>query len=165
MDINNIIMTTKEAQAMGIITLEDRKVAKKTLDEAVAMYCDDKLPNNEFACSAKEAFICKSILRGRGIPVQTEFEDGNGSFTVFPTKEMLYDEELTGYVSFYPVKSATFLKKDAHRATAWRLKMFESGYKWIENPYNPNGKVDYDHATRYYFDPFKMIFWVVDLGG
>lgn len=145
-----------------IITIAD---AKKTLEEAIAKYRNGEIKDS-FACSVKEALICKNILRHMGVIVTASYEDGKGGYTDKASTEMIRDYDLTGYITFNPVKKATFLKKDAKRAWKWRLMMFDEGYRWVENPYNPKAKVvDYTRAQRYYFDILKKIFWVVDLGG
>ena len=144
------------------ITMAD---VKKTFEEVLEKYRSGEI-EGDFACSAKEAFIITNMLRRKGAIAVAQYEDGKGNFTTVPTNDMLKDFELTGYVTFWvPLHEATFLKKDSHRATAWRIRMFNDGYKWVENPHNPKKVVNYDHATRYYVDVIKKLFWVVDLGG
>lgn len=144
------------------ITLKD---AKNTLEEVLEKYRNGELPTMSFAASVLEINYCTGKLKAMGCSVDASYEDGYGNYVDTPTPRILKDHELTGYLEFNPIKKATFLKKDVRFTTGWRLKMFEDGYRWVENPYNQKAKIDYNHATRYYVDVIKKLFWVVDLGG
>ena len=144
------------------ITLKD---ALNTYKEILEKYRGGNLEEKEFACSAYEAKMIYWCLKQSGCSVDVEYEDGKGGLVKeLDTAIIMTEFDRVGYVSFNPIKKATFLKKDVRFATGWRLKMFDKGYRWVENPYNPK-KINYDHAQKYYVDVIKKVFWVVDLGG